>query len=768
MADDYGDSAASAEDKPAKQTDMQRLLKILTLDNIVQKLPEPKLANLGQKVCEEFAIDEVSRTSWMETNEEALKLAMLVSEQKDYPFEGAANVKYPLLTTAALQFNARAYPAVVPPDRVVKCKTFGDDPQGEKAARGDRVSEHLSYQLTHEIPEWEEDTDRLLLILPISASVFRKTYYDPSLRRTCSRLVTADRLVVNYNARNLSETPRITEKLYLYPHEIEERIRSGRFKKFDYRTTAGTGEGDDKSEGADTPQTDDDAPQLFLEQHRLYDLDEDGYPEPYICTVHKSTQTVVRIVANFTEKTISTDDAGKVTAIRRKEYYTHYKFLQSPDGGFYGMGFGALLCALGESINTTVNLMLDSGHLANIQGGFISSALGLRDKTLTFTMGQYRVLPTTLPINQAVMPVTFPGPPQALFALLEFLVGAGKEIASIKDVLTGEGMGKNASPTTTLALIEQGLQVFTAIYKRIHRALSHELSLHAECNREHLGAEEYSKFFDQVQPAPVAPMQPGQMPQEGMPPGMAQQAPQMVPVVFDPAQDYDDSDMDIQPFSDPAAVSKMQKLAKADFVLQTARDFGGNVQEALMRAYEAADIEDPDKLIPQPDPEQQDLLKRGAEAEVAEKEGKAMKAKAEAEALANGPPEGAQPQVDPIEAEKQVAIADLEVAEKQHKVRGAQLDNMIKEADFKAKDVELGEDGTVESRTIVAVQQMGAVLMDGLSQIAQLVAQQGAQQTAAVNQLAELVAAPNELIRDPVTQRAVGSRKVMPTGETVN
>lgn len=764
MADDYGDSGTEAK-KPEKMTDKQRLLAILEIPNIVEKLDKAKLANLGAKVVEEFEIDEASRTTWIETNEEALKLAMLVAEDKDYPFEGAANVKYPLLTTAALQFNARAYPAIVPPDRVVKCKTFGNDPQGLKAARAERVSEHLSYQLTHEVPEWEESTDQLLLILPIAGSVFRKTYYDPSLRKTCSHLVLADRFVVNYNARSLDKTPRYTEKLSLYPFEIEERIRSGRFKKFDYKTP---GQEDEKAEGADSAQTDDDAPQLFLEQHRLYDLDEDGYPEPYICTVHKSTQTVVRIVANFTEKTISTDDDGKVTAIRRKEYYTHYKFLQSPDGGFYGMGFGSLLKALGEAINTTVNEMLDAGHMANIQGGFISSVLGIRDKHLTFTHGQFRVLPTNLPVNQAVMPLQFPGPAQALFALLEFLVNSGKEIASIKDVLTGEGMGKNASPTTTLALIEQGLQVFTAIYKRIHRALSHELSLHAECNREHLTAEEYSKFFDAAQPAqPAAPMQPG-MP--GAPPeaspgmlGGASGPMPMQPMMFDPAQDYDDTDFDIQPFSDPAAVTKMQKLAKADFAYQASKeDPAINKVEALKRVFAAADMEDPDKLLAQPDPKQMELMQRGAEAEVAEQEGKAAKVMAEAQKIANEPAEGAAPTEDPM-------MSQLEVAKKSHEVRGAELDNMNKEADLKAKDVEIGEDGTVESRTIVALMQQGQVLMEGLNQIAQLVAQQGAQQQAAIDNLAAIIAAPNVLVRDPATGRALESVKDFSrSGATVN
>jgi hypothetical protein len=400
-------------------------------------------------------------------------------------------------------------------------------------------------------------------------------------------------------------------------------------------------------------------------------------------------------------------------------------------------------------------------------------------------MGEFKVVPTTMPLNQAVMPITYPGPSTVLFQLLGLLIEAGKEIASIKDVLTGEGLGKNASPTTTLALIEQGLQVFTAIYKRIHRALSHELSLHAECNREHLDKEKYSAFFDQMQPAPadpmmqqgsgMPPMQEG-MPEGGMPPGMppemAQQPPQMIPAMFDPAEDYNDDDMDIMPLSDPGAVTKMQKLSKADFIWTTAKDSGGivNPAVALKRLYEAADIDNPEELFAQPDPETQELMKRGAVAEVAEKEGKAAKAMAEAEAIANAPAEPAAPQVDPIEAEKQVVIAGLEITEKQHKVRGAELDNLVKQADLATRDVEIvpdenGEDA-VASRTMLGLQ----AIMEGLGQIAALVASQGQQQallaeqqTQAINQVAEIVAAPNELVRDELTGRALGSRKVLPT-----
>jgi chaperonin GroES len=193
---------------------MQALGQIMGSANLAAEMDGDKLSDIAQRVVREYEIDRSSREDWEKRTAAALDLAMMVSEEKSYPFQNASNVKFPLLTTAALQFNARAYPAIVQGNRVAKCITWGADPQGLKAARADRVGEHLSYQLLSELPEWEEDTDKLLLMLPIVGCVFRKVYWDPSVKRNVTRLVTADRLVVNYHARSLDDVPRTTEKMF--------------------------------------------------------------------------------------------------------------------------------------------------------------------------------------------------------------------------------------------------------------------------------------------------------------------------------------------------------------------------------------------------------------------------------------------------------------------------------------------------------------------------------------------------------------------------
>jgi len=570
-------------------------LELMQANNVAKLLTEQELGEISAKVLSEYDIDEQSREGWLKTNAEALKLAMMMAEEKNYPFKGSSNVKYPLVSSAALQFNARAYPAICPPDRPVKCKTYGKDPSGEKAARAERVSDHMSWQLTSQMPEWEEDTDRLTLVVSIAGCVFRKVYHDPSLRRNVTRLVTADRLVFNYWARSFNDLPRLTEVMSLYPNEIQERINDNRFMDFEYGGLVpgdATEDGEQKSDGNDS-----DGPHIFLEQHRLLDLDGDDYAEPYVVTIHKTSGKVCRIKANWTAETAVLEQDGqeglKVISLRRQSYFVRYLFLPSPDGGAYGMGFGTLLASINDSIDTTLNQTFDAAHLATIQGGFISAILGpkVRDKTMRFEAGEWKIINVTGNMRDSMMPISYPGPSQVMMVLLEFLINSGKELASIKDVLTGDTPA-TAPVGTTAMLIDQGLMVFTSIYKRIHRGLREELKLLADLNERYLTQEEYAAFHDA----------------DGA----------------DPQADYNLGDMDILPVSDPQSVTKAQKIAKAQAVFAVSENNPAvDRREATRRVYEALDVEDIDKLMPDPpppDPMLEDLMKRGAEAEVAEKE----------------------------------------------------------------------------------------------------------------------------------------------------
>ncbi|GAG35291.1 unnamed protein product, partial [marine sediment metagenome] len=220
---------------------------------------------------------------------------------KSFPFEGAANIKYPTLTVAALQFHARAYPAIVPSRAVVKGKVVGYDPNGEKMERAERIGKHMTYQVLEEMTEWEDDMDRGLLVMPIVGIFFKKSYYDPHEGRNISKAVWAQNLVMDYEAESLDRAPRKSEEFELYDQDIIERVRAGIWIE------------------PDLEMQDEEKPELFIEQHTSLDLDEDGYKEPYVVTVHKDTATVVRITARYDEDAIFIKDGKNLITIGGKK-----------------------------------------------------------------------------------------------------------------------------------------------------------------------------------------------------------------------------------------------------------------------------------------------------------------------------------------------------------------------------------------------------------------------------------------------------------------
>lgn len=597
--------------------------------NIAEQLADDRLKSIAKTVLDEYRLDKASMSDWLDKMQDGIDLAALVKEDKDYPFVGSANVKYPLVTSAALQFNARLYPVIAAADRPVKARVWGDDRDGSKAARADRVSEHMSFQLLSEVEEWEESTDNLLLQLPIVGTMYRKWWYDPAFGRLRCRLIDPGKLIVNDKVKTFADAPRCTEELSLYPTEIEERIRTGRFIEFEY----------------DPDPEDDQGPQEFIEQHTRLDLDEDGYPEPYVVTVHVDKETIVGIVADFSEADVAYEMKTEVVpqsvavpdpmsglpvemmqlaevqvpagikAIRRGSYFTCYKAFPSVTGGHHGMGLGLLLGDISESINTMFNMLIDAGHYASLGGGFIGSGIRLKGGSQRMRPGEWKMVPDSgVDISRSFVPMTFPGPDKTLYEMLGMLIEAGREIASVQTVLTGEMPAGNTPATTTMAVIQQGMTQFTAVTKRIFRGLRGEFKLIAGMNAKTLDPQAYAAFHD-------AKSKDGQ--------------PQQV----DPQQDYNLADMDIQPVADPNSVTKMQQAAKAQFLMQLSDMGMVDRTEALSRMSQAMDIEDVESLLPQPDPVQQQMIAlqmEAARADVADKSAKIQLTMAQIEEIRAG------------------------------------------------------------------------------------------------------------------------------------
>lgn len=573
---------------------------------LVAELSKTDLAALGARVVEDYERDDAARAHWKAAAEKALsRAAQEPAPEKNYPWQNASNVNYPLLTVAALQFQARAYPAIVKNDEAVQVKVFGSpveiDPNVEKMAqtpldqappearqmimmaqqkmqavqqaqearsakqrRAKRVGNYLNYTIFYSMDDWESDTDAMLLQLPIVGCAFRKTWHDES--KGCrSAYVPAMRLVVPTTAKSLETSPRVTEEIPdVYPYLIQQRMRSGFYRE------------------VDLVQSDDDtqAPRMLLEQHRLDDLFDTGKDEPYVVTVDKETQEVLRVeYGGWPENDGS---------FERFMPYTKYEFITDPKGGFYSIGFGHLLDQITEVVNTSINQLIDAGHAQIAGGGFVASGLRLQGAgqtaSLRFRPGEYKnVQATGQQLRDGIYERTFPNPSPVAFQMLEMMLGAAQDITSTSDVMTGEA-ASSAPVGTTLALIEQGLQVFTAIYKRVYRSLKAEFRTLYETIADYGNADDYMEIVDDPEASFEA--------------------------------DFMADGKDIAPVSDPSVATRMQAMAKAQMLLQLVGK-GLNDRNVYLRAFQAYDIDDPEDLLPPaapPPPPPEQVAMMGAKA----------------------------------------------------------------------------------------------------------------------------------------------------------
>lgn len=573
---------------------LANLIKQIDDVNIAENIDEQTLQTLGQLVVSEYQIDETSRSEWRDQIDHALDMATQKAQEKQFPWPKASNTIFPIISSAALQFQARTYPAIIQNRNVVKGTVWGSDKgtpaldeqkkpvigsdgqpvwlsaPGAKRERADRIGQHMSYQLLEEMSEWEPQTDALLGQVPIVGGAIRKTYYDPVEKCNRALFVPIVDLVWNFYATCFEAAQRHTEIVRLYPTEIETLERSDLFLPeiygpgSDISDEGGSAE-DNPSDGADA-----DAPHVFLEQHRRFDLDGDGYAEPLVVTVHKRSARVVRITARYDEDGITADKDYEIIKIKPDDHYTLYPFLTNPKSGSHPIGFGHLLKPLNEAINTSLNQMFDAATLQNTGGGFIGTSLSLHSGPTNFQVGRY------VPVNNkgqsirdSVYTIPWPGPSPVLFQLLGLLISSSKELAGVQDIPSDSNMA-NASPTTVLALIEQGSKVYTSIHKRIYRAMKAELQKLYNLNRKHLTKTAHYRVGDDF--LEVTP------------------------------EDYRLGG-GVEPIADPTMVTDMQRLGRAQILWQDKDDPQVNGMEIRRRYFEYCGIDRIDEILVPPNPQ---------------------------------------------------------------------------------------------------------------------------------------------------------------------
>lgn len=536
-----------------KKSPLSWLMAAIEKDNLAVDMDEYELNGIGEEVVKHYGLDIASRTEWETKTQNAMKLAKQIREEKSTPWDKASNIKYPLLTEAAIQFASRALPELIKGSDIVKCEVTGDDPGDIKQERATRIATHMSWQLDKQMPEWVPDKDRALHAHPIVGGFVMKSYF---AGRLVSELINLEDYIVNNNA-NRHRMRRESHRYWYYKNDILEKMRSGLWLNQDL------GDGtrpDDQGE--------DDVGHEIIEQHCFRDLDGDDYKEPYIITVHKETGKVLRIKARFDEKGIKTNQKGEIIKIEPISYFTLYEFIPDPAGGFYPIGWGQLAEPLNEAINTLANQLIDSGTLANRAAGFIARGVRFKESKLDFSPFEWKMIDVSGgTLRDSIFPLPVREPSTVLFQMLGLMIQAGKDTVNLKDILTGESnaLGANASPNTVMALVEQGMKVFSGIYKRFYRSLTEEFRKLYRLNGIYLEKEEPFRVAGK-------PYQVGQ-------------------------DDYLSEDLEVLPVADPNMASDMQRRLQAQAILQVSGRPGLNEVEITRRYVKSLHIPEEDKLL---------------------------------------------------------------------------------------------------------------------------------------------------------------------------
>ena len=526
----------------------------ISVPNILDTLSEEEQNEISSQCKEGFEEDLASRGEWEKNIDDWIALAKQTKEDKTYPWPGASNVKYPLVTTAAMQFAARSYPSLVPSNgKVVNATVIGKDQTGEKYEKAQRVSTYMSYQVMHEMYGWEEDMDKMLMMLPIIGTMFKKTWFDKVEDKVKSKLVLPKNIVVNYWTVSLDETERISEVIHMSRRIIKEKQNMGIYADVELSDPVAA----TNLMPNDAMQNSNSIPYTLIEQHTFLDLDDDGYAEPYIVTFEYTSGKLLRISRRYhlDDVKLKADDKT-IATIKPIQMYTKFGFIPNPDGSFYDIGFGILLGPINESVNTLINQLVDSGHLHNLQSGFIGKALRVKMGDQSLRPGEWRPVNATADdLRKQIVPLPTKEPSSVLFQLMGTLITSGKELASVAEIFTGKMPGQNTPATTTMATVEQGMKVFTAVYKRIFRALSEEFNKIFELNSLYLDPNKYITVLDME----VGP------------------------------DDFDKSSCDVSPAADPNAASQQEKLMKAQGLMEMLQVAGPmfNPVKVLSRVLEA-------------------------------------------------------------------------------------------------------------------------------------------------------------------------------------
>ena len=545
--------------------------------NLAEEMPDRELNRIASDLLGAFDSNKAGRQEWEDAYTDGLDLLGFNYEERTQPFRGASGVTHPLLAEAATQFQAQAFNELLPASGPVKTHVMGKETR-EKQDQAKRVRQYMNYYLMNVMEDYTPDMDQMLFYLPLAGSTFKKTYFDETLDRAVSKFVPAQNLVVPYDTSDLDTCPNISQVVRMDLNDLRKKQLAGIYIDVDVIPAQGELSGVDSEinriDGVEPGQIDYDC--TLLECH--VDLDLDGYEDmdsdgeptgikiPYIVTISQDNSEVLSIRRNFLE-----DDPVK----KKIAYFTHFKFL--PGFGFYGLGLIHTIGGLSRTATSALRQLIDAGTLSNLPAGFKARGLRIRDDDEPLQPGEFRDVDAPGgAIRDSLMPLPFKGPDQTLFNLLGFVVEAGQRFATITDMKVGDG-NQGAAVGTTIAMLEQGSRVMSAVHKRMHYAMRQEFKILARVMSESLPQEyPYSVAGDDVSIM---------------------------------ASDFDDR-VDIIPVSNPNVFSQAQRIALSQTKMQLASQAPElhNMHEIYRDMYESLGITDVDRIMKEvPDEEPRPL-----------------------------------------------------------------------------------------------------------------------------------------------------------------
>ena len=554
---------------PDLEDELQQQMLMEPDANLAELLEDDELSEIASDLISNYEEDRSGRQEWEDAYTEGLELLGIKYEDREEPFRGSSGVTHPLIAEAVTQFQAQAYKELLPSSGPVRTQVVGTSTP-EVVSQSQRIQDFMNYQIIHVMDEYDPEMDRLLFYLPLAGSAFKKVYFDDILDRAVSRFVPADDLVVPYNATDIASASRVTHVTRMSLNDVRKFQAGGFYRDIELEPYEQEDEVRDKErELSGVEKTSSDLDCTILEVHTDLDLpgfehispidgEKTGIKIPYIVTIDQGSEKILSIRRNYREG----DDY-----YRKIQYFSHYKFL--PGLGFYGFGLLHMIGGLGRSATSILRQLIDSGTLANLPAGFKARGIRIRDADEPLSPGEFRDIDAPGgALRDSLIPLPYKEPSQTLFQLLGFIVDAGRRFAMVADMQVGDG-NQQAAVGTTVALLERGSRVMSAIHKRMYYAQKQEFRMLA-------------RVFSESLP----PMYPYQL--VGVD-AMIKQA------------DFDDR-VDVIPVADPNIFSMSQRMALAQTQLQLAQSNPQmhNLYEAYRRMYEAIGVQNIEAVLPPP------------------------------------------------------------------------------------------------------------------------------------------------------------------------